>query len=120
MRAGRSGLHAVALGVVLGLMPCMVALWVLGLAALTGSALHGAALMLLLIVLTTPMLLGVTLLPRLIPSGRRGGLTALAPALLQALSGTWLLLIAAAGAGLISHCHLGFSLFGRGLVMMFY
>ena len=38
---------------------------VLGLAATTGSPLHGAALMLLLVAMTTPTLLGVTLLPRL-------------------------------------------------------
>ena len=119
LRAGQSLLGSAALGALLGFLPCMVALWTLGLAALSGSALHGAALMLLLVAMTTPMLLGVTLLPRLLRRAPRVWLLR-APALLQAVSGLWLLLIGAAGAGLIGHRHLGFTLWGRGLLVMLF
>ena len=62
----RSPLRDLALGAVMGFLPCMIVLWALGLSALTGSALHGAAIMLILVALTTPVLLGVTLLPRVL------------------------------------------------------
>ncbi len=90
-----------ALGAAMGLLPCMITYWTLGLAATTGSPLHGALVMLLLVVMTTPMLLGVTLLPRLMP--RR--LTWL-PQALMTLSGTWLVLVGLAGLELIAHLHL--------------
>jgi len=90
-----------ALGAAMGFLPCMITYWTLGLAATTGSPLHGALVMLLLVIMTTPMLVGVTLLPRLVP--RR--LTWL-PQALMTLSGTWLVLVGLAGLELIAHLHL--------------
>ena len=115
----RSPLRDLALGAVMGFLPCMIVLWALGLSALTGSALHGAAIMLILVALTTPVLLGVTLLPRVLrrPLSRAAGV---APSVLLSISGIWLLLIGAAGLGMIDHAHLGFSLLGRPLMIMFF
>jgi sulfite exporter TauE/SafE len=93
-------LRIFGLGAAMGLLPCMITYWVLGLAATTGSPLHGALLMLLLVAMTTPMLLGVTLLPRLLP--RR---IAWLPQALMALSATWLILIGLAGLEVIAHLH---------------
>lgn len=117
-------LGTVMLGAVMGFLPCMLPLWVLGLSALTGSVVHGAALMLLLVAMTTPVLLLVTLLPRLAPVARArdrripAAITAAAPSLLMGVSGVWLLLVGCAGLGLIGHAHLGFSLAGRGFLVM--
>jgi sulfite exporter TauE/SafE len=120
-------LGAVMLGAVMGFLPCMLPLWVLGLSALTGSAVHGAALMLLLVAMTTPVLLVVTLLPRLAPvlsraRGRRvpAAIATAAPAFFMGVSGVWLLLVGSAGLGLIGHAHLGFTLAGRGFLIMFF
>lgn len=60
-----SALRELALGALFGLLPCMIPAWALGQAALTSSPVHGAAIMLLLVLLTTPMLLIATQLPRL-------------------------------------------------------
>lgn len=94
-------LRIFGLGAAMGLLPCMITYWALGLAATTGSPLHGALVMLLLVVMTTPVLLGVTLLPRLLP--RRA---AWVPMALMALSAIWLVMIGLAGLGLIAHQHL--------------
>jgi sulfite exporter TauE/SafE len=96
----------VALGGLLGLMPCMITLWALGLAATTGSPLHGAGVMLTLVAMTTPVLLGVTLLPRLVRrvTGRAG--PTWVPRLLPGLSAVWLILVGLAGFGLVPHAHL--------------
>lgn len=97
------GRHAriFGLGAAMGLLPCMITYWALGLAATTGSPLHGALVMLLLVVMTTPMLLGVTLLPRLVP--RR--FTWL-PNALMIVSATWLVMIGLAGLELVDHAHI--------------
>lgn len=120
-------LGAVVLGAVMGFLPCMIPLWVLGLSALTGSAAHGAVLMLLLVAMTTPVLLVVTLLPRVASvlyrsaSGARApGVRTAAPVLLMGISGVWLVLVGCAGLGLIGHAHLGFTLGGRGFLVMFF
>lgn len=93
-------LRIFGLGAAMGLLPCMITYWTLGLAAATGSPLHGAGLMLLLVAMTTPVLLGVTLLPRLLP--RRATWL---PSALMAVSATWLVLIGLAGLGAIAHQH---------------
>lgn len=97
-------LRIFGLGAAMGLLPCMITYWALGLAATTGSPLHGALVMLLLVVMTTPVLLGVTLLPRLLP--RRAALLRSLPQVLMALSAMWLVMIGLAGLGLIAHQHL--------------
>lgn len=93
-------LRIFGLGAAMGLLPCMIVYWALGLAATTSSPLHGALVMLLLVAMTTPVLLGVTLLPRLLP--RR---VAWMPQALMAMSATWLVLIGLAGLDVIAHQH---------------
>ena len=54
--------NAFVLGLLLAGLPCAVVVWALGLAVASASPLHGAALMLLLVVLNTPVLLAAQLL----------------------------------------------------------
>lgn len=118
LAASRSPLYAMALGSIMGFLPCMLVVWALGLAALTGSAGQGALLLLLLVAMTTPVLLCLGLLPRLAllcPRGR----AVIAP-YLPALSGVWLFLCGGAAAGLWPHAHLGISLLGRHFMVMFF
>ena len=112
-------LRNLGLGLIMGFLPCMITIWALSLAALTGSPLHGAAIMLLLVAMTTPMLLGVTLLPRAL--GKRiGPLAHRLPAILMGISGLWLTVAGAASLGWIHHAHFGFKAFGRDFAMMFW
>ncbi|MCB9729057.1 MAG: sulfite exporter TauE/SafE family protein [Deltaproteobacteria bacterium] len=105
-----------ALGLLMGLLPCMIPLWVLGLAATTGSPIQGALLMLTLVAMTTPMLLGVTLLPRAVRlSGR---LARAMPRAVMGISGLWLAMVGLAGLELVDHVHLPLELAGRQLVVM--
>ncbi|MCC6619809.1 MAG: sulfite exporter TauE/SafE family protein [Deltaproteobacteria bacterium] len=90
------------IGVVLGFLPCMIVVWALGLAAVSGSPLEGAAIMVTLVAMTTPMLLGVTLLPRLVP--RRA--LAILPQALMAVSGAWMILVGLAGLEVVPHVHI--------------
>lgn len=108
--AGRSFL----LGAVMGLLPCMIVAWALGLAATTASPLHGAGVMLLLVLLTTPVLLGVTLLPRVLRRLRFPHLQRV----LMGISGVWLLMVGLARLDVISHLHVPLSLFGEHYQMM--
>ena len=102
---GRGGpINLLALGAVLGFLPCMITVWALGLAATTGSPLHGAGMLVALVGLTTPALLGVTLLPRLL-AGRLRGLAAHAPAVLMGVSAIWLGMVGLAGLGVVDHVH---------------
>ncbi len=89
------------LGVVMGFLPCMIVVWALGLAATTTSIVDGAAVMVLLVAMTTPMLLGVTLLPRIIPQRARSFL----PRALMVISATWLVMIGLAGLEVVPHAH---------------
>lgn len=117
--AGSPALTNLTLGLMMGLLPCMISIWALSLAALTASPFHGAALMVALVAMTTPMLLGVTLLPRFF-TGRLRALGHRAPALLMGLSGVWLTLAGSAGLGWIHHAHFGFEAFGRSFAVMFW
>lgn len=117
LAGGRSALNHLTLGALMGLLPCMITYWVLGLAATTRSPLHGAGLMILLVVMTTPMLLGVTLLPRLFV-GRLGRLGRHVPAALMTLSGVWLTMVGLAGLEVVEHLHVNFALFGEPFTMM--
>ncbi len=107
--------RAFTLGIGMGLLPCMIPLWVLGLAAVTGSPLAGAGLMLSLVVMTTPVLLIVTLLPRAVNARRREA--AFVPPLLLSVSATWLVLVGLASFGVVPHVHLPVP-FGSGLSIM--
>lgn len=110
-------LREVALGALLGMLPCMIPAWALSQAAMTGSPLHGALVMLLLVGMTTPVLLLATRLPTILgvlPASIHRRLIMLLPA----VSGVWLILVGGAGLGLWSHAHLGITLAGRPFLMM--
>ena len=112
-------LRELALGALMGFLPCMIPAWALSQAALTRSPFPGALFLLLLIVLTTPVLLISTQLPRLLgllPDSLR----VLLPRLFPAVSGVWLILIGGAGLGLWPHAHLAISLFGHPFLMMLF
>ncbi len=108
--------RAFTLGMGMGLLPCMIPIWVLGLAAVTASPLAGVGLMLGLVAMTTPVLLVVTVLPRAVAKRRRE--RAYVPALLLGVSGVWLTLVGLAGLGVVSHVHVPLWLLGRSFTMM--
>jgi len=89
------------LGVLMGFLPCMIVIWALGLAATTASPIEGAVLMMLLVAMTTPMLLGATLLPRILPASWRARL----PQALLMISGAWLIMVGLAGLEVVPHVH---------------
>ncbi|HEY1100411.1 MAG TPA: sulfite exporter TauE/SafE family protein [Myxococcota bacterium] len=107
------------LGLVLGFLPCMIALWALGLAALTSSPLWGALVMLSLVALTTPLLVSLGALSSLL---RRipGGVRRLWQRGATLLAGVWLLLVGLAALDVIEHAHLPLRLFGRGFTLMLF
>lgn len=113
-------LRPLALGAAMGLLPCMLVGWALGLAALSGSPVRGALVMLLLVAMTTPMLLAVTALPRVPMPGAARRLRARLAGCLPAVAGIWLLLCGAAGLGLIEHRHLGVTVLGRPFLLMLF
>ena len=102
------------LGAVMGFLPCMITFWAIGLAATTGSPFHGAGVMVLLVAMTTPMLLGVTLLPRLLGPSASGRVQRV----LLGLSGAWLVLVGLAELGAVPHVHLPLELFGEHYTIM--
>ena len=106
-----------AFGFVLGFLPCVLMFWVLGIAASTASIAHGAAVMVLLVVMTTPVLLAAALgssLPGVFRRFRSDRVIGAA----MLVSGVWLALIAAAANGWIGHVHIPFEIGGRELVIM--
>lgn len=105
-----------ALGIILGWLPCMIPLWVLGLSASTQSPLHGALLMVMLVWMTSLVIFGAGLAPALLQ--RRPGTTRwLLPALLL-LSGGWMALVSAGANGWIGHASMGFTLWSKGYTIM--
>lgn len=93
-RLGRvPGLGPAALGLALILLPCGIVWWTLGVAAATAHPLHGALVMVTLVVITTPALAGVALAPALLPVAWRTRVAAWAGAwmipLTWTLSGLW-------------------------------
>ncbi|MFU8804484.1 MAG: sulfite exporter TauE/SafE family protein [Bradymonadaceae bacterium] len=104
-------------GVALGLLPCMLMFWVLGLAASTASPFHGAMLMGGLVIMTTPVLL-IAGCSTGLAGGKLRALGAYLVPLAMILSGVWLGLIAMAANGWISHVHLPFEFAGHKLVVM--
>lgn len=103
-------------GLVLGLLPCVLMFWTLGVAATTASPLHGAGVMVTLVVLTTPTLLvagcaaGIW---RVRWSEKIVGVVLL-------ISAGWMLLVALAANGLIAHAELTFRLFDEPYMVMFF
>ena len=105
-----------ALGIILGWLPCMIPLWVLGLSASTQSPVHGALLMVLLVWMTSLVIFGAGLAPALLR--RRPGTTRwLLPALLL-LSGVWMGLVSAGANGWIDSVSIGFTLWNKGYAIM--
>lgn len=106
-----------AFGVALGFLPCVLMFWILGIAASTASVVHGALIMVLLVVMTTPVLILAacgTSLPGLF--SKLGSDKVIAGAML--VSGTWLALIAFAANGWIGHVHIPLEMFGDDFVIM--
>lgn len=103
--AGRPRLRALILGMILAFLPCMLAFWVLGLAAASGSAVHGALIMVSLVVMTVPVLLGAALAPLAIGRLRRASAPWAARVPL-AISAAWMTCIGLAGLDVLPHLHL--------------
>ena len=109
----------VALGFVMGLLPCMLMFWVLSLSASTASPLHGALLMVGLVGMTTPVLIFVGCAPVIASAKVRGFGQKLLPVAVVA-SGLWLGLISAAANGWIGHSWVNFEAAGTGFTIMFW
>mgnify|MGYP000017655598 CR=1 FL=1 len=110
-------LRLIAFGAVMGLLPCMLMFWVLGLAASTAAPLEGMLVMLGLIAMTTPVLIVAGTSPLLAGEGwRRHGEWITSAAVI--VSGLWLGLIGAAANGWIDHVHLTFELQETGYTVM--
>ena len=106
-----------AFGMVLGFLPCVLMFWILGIAASTASAFHGAMIMLLLVVMTTPVLVFAACgssLPGFFSHLRSDRVIGGA----MLISGTWLALIAFAANGWIEHLHFPFEIGQWELVIM--
>jgi sulfite exporter TauE/SafE len=114
-RASSPLARAFVTGLLLGFLPCMLMFWVLGIAISTGSPLHGAGVMVLLVLMTTPTLMSVSIAAGL--GLRKVNKDVIVPWAFL-ISGIWLGLIAAATQGWIEHVHLPFELFGEKLVIM--
>jgi sulfite exporter TauE/SafE len=113
--AGRVRGRPFLFGVAMSLLPCMIIVWALSLAATSGSAWHGAQVMWLLVAMTT-----VPLLPAVI-GVRLALLTTKAPwlpRLPQLVSGVWLVLVGLAGLGVIEHQHVVAHVFGPRTIML--
>jgi len=108
-----------ALGALLGLLPCMIPMWVLSLSALSGSVVHGAGLMIALVAMTTPLIVGVSVIPRVLRA-RLSVLAGTLPRVLLGVSGLWCVLVGLAAAKWIPHAHVGFTAFGRHWLVMFF
>ena len=107
----------VAFGFVLGFLPCVLMFWVLGIAASTSSVAHGAAVMVLLVVMTTPVLVAAALgssLPGIFRKLRSDRVIGVA----MVISGLWLGLIAAAANGWIGHVHIPLEIGAQEFVIM--
>lgn len=104
-------------GFMLGLLPCGLMFWVLGLSASSASPLHGGLLMLTLVLITTPVLVAAGLSTTLIsPKLRQWGQHIIPGGMM--FSGAWLGLIAMAANGWISHMHLPFTIAGKEYMFM--
>lgn len=104
-------------GFALGLLPCMLTFWALGLAASSADPLHGALLMLGLVALTTPVLTLAGCSTVLGDRGRVRASAAFVPLALL-LSGTWVGLVSAAANGWIPHLSFPLQVLGRDLTLM--
>jgi sulfite exporter TauE/SafE len=110
-------LRMLTFGALMGLLPCMLMFWVLGLSASTASPLHGALIMAGLVLLTTPVLIFSAAAAGLArPLFKRLGHYFVPAAMI--VSGVWMGLMAAAANGWIDHVHLMFELWGEKFTIM--
>ncbi|MEW5848111.1 MAG: sulfite exporter TauE/SafE family protein [Myxococcota bacterium] len=116
---GRSIGRSWVLGTIMAGLPCMIVAWALVVAASTRSPLHGALVMLLLVLMTTVPLGSVMMLARMLRLDRVSLLQRI-PSLLLPISGVWMLLVAGAALGVVPHVSLGWEWGGRGYVIMFW
>ncbi len=106
-------------GVVLGLMPCMLMFWAMNLAVASASPLHGALLMVGLVVMTTPVLTAAACSTALARPRSARMQRWLVPGAM-ALSGAWIGLMAIAANGWIEHVHVPITLLGQRHVIMLF
>ena len=106
----------IALGIVMAFLPCMLPIWVMGLAAVSGNALVGMGLMLLLVAMTSLSILLTLLAPGFIVKRFRLRVPYFQDGLFT-LSGIWMVMIGLAALDFIEHAHFRI---GGGLVMMFW
>ena len=107
------------LGMILAFLPCMITFWALGLAASTQSPLHGAAIMVLLVAMTSGVIFGFGILPGFAPQ-RFHELRDRLLSIFIVLSGLWLGLISAAANEWIAHASISFTIHGKGYTIMFW
>lgn len=105
-------------GVFMGFLPCMLMGWVLSLSIASASPLHGALLMLGLIVLTTPVLAFAACSTSLVRSRRWRALGERLVPFALILSGIWTGLVGMAARGWIEHVHIPFQLFETNYTFM--
>jgi uncharacterized protein len=112
-------LRPLALGVVLGFLPCMITGWAISLAATSGSTLVGGGVMVVLVAMTTPVLLLTSHLPRLALARRLPPAIAsrVAPTLLL-FSAIWLTMVGLAGLSVVEHRHVVVEVFGPHTIML--
>lgn len=114
---GRTQFMSSALtGMAMGLLPCALMFWTLGIAATTASPLHGAGVMVTLVLLTTPTLLAAGCAAsvwRITWSDRAVGVVLL-------VSAAWMLLVALAANDYIAHAEITFRLFDRPFMLMLF
>jgi sulfite exporter TauE/SafE len=107
------------LGMAMGLMPCMITLWTLSLAASTQSPMHGALLMVLQVWMTSAVIYPFGMAPTFAPARPAPWRERILSCLIV-FSGCWLALIAAAANNWIGHASVGFRLAERGFAIMFW
>lgn len=111
--------RALMLGLLMGLLPCMIVAWALTLAASTGSVLHGAGVMVLLAGMSTAPNLLMVLLPRVL-SGLRSPLWGRVGSGMPLLSALWMVLMSAGAFGWIPHAHVSFTVKDSAFMVMFW
>lgn len=108
--------HSVALGMAMAFLPCMLPLWVLGLAAVSSSPWVGMGLMLAFSGMTGLALVGITVIPSIVAKTLVDKRILIVPNLLL-ISGAWFVMVGLAGLDLVEHLHVRI---GGGFVMMFW
>lgn len=106
-------------GAIMGLLPCMIMFWVLGIAISSSDPLQGALMMITLVAMTTPMMLAVAASVGWVSHRFRAHLSAMVPVMMS-MSAAWMALVALAANGLIAHQSVTFEVLGTTYVVMFF